>query len=180
MSASCVPESVLLLEIGEGLGQSSQEGTVGWLGLTAEAERACAGGGTRVPGVLKRKRPGAWRRFCEWRRKGLSVPYCSSDMSQNTNLWLFWSFVIFLPVYRISSSPCVCSDERRGPETWCGVISPRGQEGWDLSEMSTAVGSASHAHLSRSSRSIVVPSVSSAVLIWPRWQATKFAQFVFY
>lgn len=85
------------------------------------------GEAVRVLGIVRRKGPGALRSFCEWRGKSPSVPYCSPDMiSRNIKLWLFWSFVIFLPVCRISSSPREGSDERRGPETWRGMISSRG------------------------------------------------------
>lgn len=80
-----------------------------------------------VPGTGKRKGPGALRSFCEWSGKSPRVPYCSSDMiSQNIKLRLFWSFVIFLPVCRISSSPCAGSDGRRGPEAWRGMTSSPG------------------------------------------------------
>lgn len=97
----------------------------------------------RVPGIVRWKGPGALRSFCEWRRKSPSVPYCSPDMiSRNIKLWLFWSFVIFLPVCRISSSPREGSDERRGPETWRGMISSWGQEDRELSGTSSGVGTA--------------------------------------
>lgn len=129
-----------------------------------------------VPGTRKRKGPGALRSFCEWSRKSPGVPYCSSDMtSQNIKLWLFWSFVIFLLVCRTSSSPRVGSDERRGPETWRGTISCQEQEDRELSGTSSGVGSAFYAHLSQFCRSIVLTFMSSAPLIWLRWQATKFA-----
>lgn len=78
-------------------------------------------------------------RVCAWRAEQLllvlwvqgqlSSP-CGSpfSVSLHATLWLFCLFVTFLHACRISSSLCVCSDER-GVQRQYGTVSS-GQEGW--------------------------------------------------